>query len=252
MESCAVAASASVAPLLTGPLRPVELVGATSTAAYFTTGDPARPILCLVTVDAVRLPCALVLGPGRDVGAVAPTGMVGGGGLRTGALRVSIGRWWRPPRPRGLGPLPALHLGVRDPLDRTGRAAVTVLVAALGAGEPLAGPVAHLLGRGPGLTPVGDDVLAGLLVTLVGMGAPAAFRLGAAVRAAAPGRTTAVSAALLTHAARGECVPELARLLYAARDGDRLDAAVESLLRVGHTSGAGLAHGVLAAVAAAG
>src|SRR6266508_492211 len=30
----------------------------------------------------------------------------------------------------------------------------------------LAGPVGRLVGRGPGLTPLGDDVLAGALVTL--------------------------------------------------------------------------------------
>jgi Protein of unknown function (DUF2877) len=252
VESCAVAASTSVAPLLRGPSRRLETVGTTSTAAYFTTGDPTRPMLCLVTADAVRLPCALVLGPGRPLGAVASTAVVGGGALRSGTLTVHIGRWWRPPRPRGFGPLPALAAalasGVPDPLDRTGRAAVTGLVRALAADEPLAGPVSRLLGRGPGLTPVGDDVLAGALVTLAGMGTPVAARLGAAVRAAAPGRTTAVSAALLTHAARGECVPQLAHLLRAARGGDPLDPAIDALLRVGHTSGAGLAHGVLAAL----
>jgi hypothetical protein len=254
MESCAVAASASVAPLVNGPPRRVATVGATSTAVYFTTGDPARPVLCLVTADAVRLPCALVLGPGRPLGAVAPTAVVGGGKLRTRTLTVHIGRWWRPPRPRGLGPLPALAAAlasrVPDPLDRTGRAAVTGLVHALAADEPLAGPVGRLLGRGPGLTPVGDDVLAGTLVTLAGMGTPAADRLGVAVRAAAPGRTTAVSAALLAHAACGECVPELARVLAAGRAGDPLVPAIDALLRVGHTSGAGLAHGILAALEA--
>ncbi len=255
MERCPVAASSSVAPLVTGPPRRVAAVATTPTAAYFTTGDPARPLLCVVTADAVRLPCALVLGPGRPLPTAAASGIVGEGALRAGGLSVRVGRWWRPPRPRGLGRMPAvtgvLTRRVPDPLDSAGRAALTHLVRALAAGEPLAGPVGRLVGRGPGLTPLGDDVLAGALVTLVGMDSPAAGRLAAAVDAAARGRTTAVSAALLTHAARGECVPQLADLLHAARDGDRLDAAVESLLRVGHTSGAGLAHGVLAALAAA-
>jgi hypothetical protein len=102
--------------------------------------------------------------------------------------------------------------------------------------------VLRLLGRGPGLTPLGDDLLAGLLVTLSACGSAAFEPAAAAVRAHAPARTTFVSAALLHHAARGECVPELAAFL----DG----GPVEALLRVGDTSGAGLAHGVLAGLGA--
>jgi hypothetical protein len=262
MEPCPVAASAAVAPLVDGPPQAIRVAALTSRAVYFTTRDPAHPVLCLATPDAVRLPCALVLGPGRSpgdlalLGDLAQDGFVGGGMLRIGGLTARVGRWWRPPRPRGLGRMPvravvdALTARVPDPLDRAGRAAVYRLVTALVRGEPPAEPVGGLLGRGPGLTPLGDDVLAGALVALAGLGARVvAERLGAVVTAAAPARTTAVSAALLCHAARGECVPELANLLTAARDGDPLDAALDALLRVGHTSGAGLVHGVLAALA---
>src|SRR6266511_4166982 len=140
MERCPVAASSSVAPLVTGPPRRVAAVATTPTAAYFTTGDPARPLLCVVTADAVRLPCALVLGPGRPLPTAAASGIVGEGALRAGGLSVRVGRWWRPPRPRGLGRMPAvtgvLTRRVPDPLDSAGRAALTHLVRALAAGEP--------------------------------------------------------------------------------------------------------------------
>jgi hypothetical protein len=261
MDACPVAASAAVAPLVGGSPRAVRLAALTSYSAYYTTGDPARPVLCLATADAIRLPCALVLGRGRALGTPAEHGVVGGGGLRLGTLSIRIGRWWRPPRPRGLGRIPARAVGgwlsarVPDPLDRAGRASVEQLVAALAgpvrADGALVGPVHRLLGRGPGLTPVGDDVLAGALVTLAGLSIPAADRLGAVVTAAAPARSTAVSAGLLCHAARGECTPELAALLVAARDGEPLDGALQALLRLGHTSGAGLAHGVVAGLACA-
>jgi hypothetical protein len=59
-----------------------------------------------------------------------------------------------------------------------------------------------------------------------------------------------VSAALLASAARGECVPQLARVLAAVASGAPLAAPVDVLLGVGHTSGAGLAWGVATALAA--
>jgi hypothetical protein len=251
------AASVAVAPLVDGPARELRAAVVTARAAYFTTGDPARPVLCLAAPDAVRLPCAVVLdGPLPAVGSTGSVaGSVGAGELRVGALTARIGRWWRPPRPRGLGRIPAravaaaLTTAVPDPLDRPGRAALAGLVAALASSSNVDGSVARLLGRGPGLTPLGDDVLAGALVTLVGAGVPVADRLAAVVRAAAAARTTAVSQALLSHATYGECIPELAGLLVAARDGGPLEPAVDSLLRIGHSSGAGLVHGVAAALA---
>jgi hypothetical protein len=158
---------------------------------------------------------------------------------------------------------------VADPLDSAGQAAVADLVQALAIGASPAPAVARLLGRGPGLTPTGDDVLAGALVCLNALGAPAATVLGQAVLAAAPSATTTVSAALLRHAARGECVPQLADLLDAVgadsvravggagphgRVGGTDPAAgalprtTGALLAVGNCSGAGLLHGVIVAL----
>jgi hypothetical protein len=173
-----------------------------------------------------------------------------------------VARWWRPPRPRGLGAVPPSRLAgavrwltgrVADPLDQAGRAAVADLVQALAVGASPAPAVSRLLGRGPGLTPTGDDVLAGALVCLNALGAPAATVLGQAVLSAAPTATTTVSAALLHHAARGECVPQLADLLDAVAlgvdpTGTALPRAAGALLAVGNCSGAGLLHGVIVAL----
>jgi hypothetical protein len=62
----------------------------------------------------------------------------------------------------------------------------------------------------------------------------------------APARTTALSTALLWHAARGECIAEVTAVL-----ADPRGLAVAALLRVGHTSGAALVTGLLAAALAA-
>lgn len=250
MQRYPVAAAVSVAAVLRGPRRLAVVAAVTDHAVYLDTGDRDCPAVCLVTPDAVRVPCALVLGGGAALPrlAVGDTGLVGGGELAVAGVAYRPARWWRPARPRTAtiaapltaAPLadPPAHL---PPLDAGTAEAVAVLSRVLAAGAPLAPAVTALLGRGPGLTPLGDDVLAGALVALVAAASPAAPRLAAEIFDQLPHRTTFVSAALLRHAARGECVPELAAFV-AGRPG-----ATEALLRVGHTSGAGLAHGVQAA-----
>jgi hypothetical protein len=102
-----------------------------------------------------------------------------------------------------------------------------------------------LLGSGPGLTPSGDDVLAGLLVAAHAVADPRLATWQAQTRAALRERTTtAVSRGLLTHALDGWATPELAGFVTAACAGD-LTAALPTLLAVGHTSGAALAAGAL-------
>jgi hypothetical protein len=263
----AVAASAAVELALVGPRRPAVVIAATSQAVYLRVDDAAATLLCLARPEAVRVPCALVVEAKAALPDVAEGTMaeVGATVLTTAGRTFRVGRWWRPPRPRGLGAVPPARLAravgwltgqVADPLDRAGRDAVADLVGALDAGEAPGPAVGRLLGRGPGLTPTGDDVLAGALVCLTALGAPAAAILGSAVLAAAPDATTAVSAGLLRHAARGECVPQLADLLAAVAAGpdpagSDLPRAAGALLAVGHCSGAGLLHGVIVALAIA-
>jgi uncharacterized protein DUF2877 len=91
--------------------------------------------------------------------------------------------------------------------------------------------VTSLVGRGPGLTPLGDDILMGYLA-----GRALAGEDVAAVAEDAARRTTALSATLLRLAARGY-LPEAAHRLLETGD-------VEPLLRFGATSGRGIAVGL--------
>ena len=111
--------------------------------------------------------------------------------------------------------------------------------------------VAALLGRGPGLTPSGDDALAGAL--LVTHALAAAAPLAGAVRARL-GATTAVSAALLDAAADGFAARDVVTLVDAALAGDDVvvAAALPAVLALGHTSGRDLVTGIAAALAAVG
>ena len=100
--------------------------------------------------------------------------------------------------------------------------------------------VKQLLGRGDGLTPLGDDVLSGWIAThrAAGVATP---EVDDAVRSGLH-RTTLLSATLLDCALHGECVPELGRFLRAVGTPTETDRATE-LRAVGGTSGAGLLHG---------
>jgi hypothetical protein len=96
----------------------------------------------------------------------------------------------------------------------------------------------RLLGLGSGLTPLGDDVVAGW--------AAASYALRVPVRGVDPrGATTLLSATLVDCARRGEVLPEFRELVRAlARTPPHAVAAVEraarDLAEVGHTSGTGL------------
>jgi Protein of unknown function (DUF2877) len=132
---------------------------------------------------------------------------------------------------------------------------VGVLARACSDYDASVGAAAGLLGRGPGLTPAGDDLLAGFLVGTAALGLDAAA-LRQAIAVLAPARTTALSAALLWHAARGECIDELAAvaavLTSQQRHGpEHAGRAARRLVSVGHSSGAALALGLMTAAEAA-
>jgi hypothetical protein len=99
--------------------------------------------------------------------------------------------------------------------------------------------VAILLGGlGPGLTPSGDDALAGLL--LAGAAGAAGAELVEAVK------THEIARAFLRWAAQGQSIEPVHRLLWALAGGDRvlLDSGLRDLLAYGHSSGADLALGL--------
>lgn len=108
----------------------------------------------------------------------------------------------------------------------------------LGAG-PLAEAVEALSGRGPGLTPAGDDALAGYLlarraVDPVGARGEAALILRAARRA-----TGEPARSLLRAAARGEAFEPVSGMLAALlrADGPALAPAIRRLAALGATTG---------------
>lgn len=106
----------------------------------------------------------------------------------------------------------------------------------LGRGD-LGGVVDTLTGLGPGLTPAGDDALAGILLVA------GSYDRQAAVQAADRARTNDIARAFLAWAARGQSIEPVHRLL-GATDARRARQALDDLRRFGHSSGADLALGL--------
>jgi hypothetical protein len=107
-----------------------------------------------------------------------------------------------------------------------------------------------VLGLGPGLTPSGDDFLAGALAALRwrAVASPFATQLAKAVTTQASKRTNKISAALLRYAAEGLLYAPAADLGNALGAGDEQGAiaATRDLLDLGASSGADTLAGILA------
>ena len=110
-----------------------------------------------------------------------------------------------------------------------------------------------LIGLGPGLTPSGDDLLAGIAASLVwrACSEPAAqdlaCKLTAGIRAAAQARTNRISARLLSHACDGVLYAPAMDLGGALLAGDIAATIISAsrLLSIGETTGSDLATGIL-------
>jgi hypothetical protein len=255
------ASSTAIRAVTAGAPQTAQWLGAVDAALYFATTGARPTVFAVLSQDAVRLPCGLVLAttkaelpltriaPVRDVrdreNAVVGNDRIAWAGP-DGPVTVVAVRQWAPLRVRPGDP-------AEDAL-----AELRVLLAPCELGleqhrlDQLAGQadttaVAGLLGRGPGLTPSGDDVLAGYLLAAGAFGLEIE-QVRRAVAARAPQATSALSAQLLRHAARGEAVRELIELAAALTHPDAaLSVVTARLLQVGHTSGAALAWGVLLA-----
>lgn len=246
------AVSTAVQPVLSGAVQPAHWLGAGPSALYLVTDSGT--VLAILSHDAVRLPVALVVP--RTAAELPLAGLVPepGAAVTVGAGRVEWAgpegvvtvagvRAWAPARVRPGRPQPAAVAALRGAAAGHDIGLDPDLVAALGQRSA----VAALLGRGPGLTPSGDDVLAGFLLgaRAIGRSVPS---VAAAVTELAGDATTALSAQLLGHAARGECVPEFAAVVDALCGRPAPRDATARLLAVGHTSGAALTAGLLSAV----
>jgi hypothetical protein len=247
------AACSTVLGLISGPVRPAVRVAAFPRALYLrlSTGE----LIALLSRDAVRMPFGLAL---ASSAAQLPLNGLRGPVL-AGADEVRIGRWTvRVSRlvsvaaPVGLTPDRTALERASVRLNRVGPGAGDLaelgVIPDLPGSDRLDAALAHrMLGAGPGLTPAGDDFLAGLLVGSWSFGL-AADTLRATVAAQARNRTTDLSAALLGSACRGESIPELTRMVLSVSGRcAEVDSALDGLVAIGHTSGRALAAGVLAA-----
>jgi len=260
---CAAAASSAVRPLLDGHPAPGRILGCSGAAAWIAVADE---VVVVAASDAVRLPNGVALGIpsgraplGFDASALDCT--VGGGGVLLPAVDVRVVRWWDP-RPALPAVTPAEVLrSVAVLRDRVAGPPDPGLGRALAGRDPGAvlGAALTVVGRGDGLTPAGDDLVAGALAGygLIGtaLGDPETARLVGAVAGpldrAARERTTSLSAALLRHACRGEVADPAAGMLRALAGRGDPAAACEALCAVGHSSGPALAAGLLIGAAAA-
>lgn len=246
------AAPAWVRSMVAGPDRPLRVVHRGADAVYLDADGTCLGVLsaratavpCGVRTSLPHLPEALLdesvawVGEGRvalggtDV-VVART--VGAGVPRLDGARVRVAE-------QRLGD--AVGDRVQHVRDELPADALEGLVAGR------ADVVPALLGRGSGLTPVGDDVLAGWLATTVAAAPGTASAVGDEVGRLAPGSTTLLSSTLLDCARRGDVIPQFRAALLDLRAPGESDVggSVDALLRVGHTSGAGMVLGTLLAL----
>ncbi|HYN73521.1 MAG TPA: DUF2877 domain-containing protein [Nakamurella sp.] len=272
------AAAGPVLPWVHGPVRAGTVLGGFSRAVIIGVPTPAgRRVLSLLAPAASGVPNGVRLtAADATVLARQPPGeaaSVGGDRILLGDLEVRVVRSWpcrvrrvavkhrsidtitlvAQSRPAGV---PAVFVAaLESALESVGAAPVTTTSAAHG---PLRDAARRLVGRGLGLTPGGDDVIAGALCGLHATGATRRARALAAVALDdVTDRTTLLSADLLRLAAQGDACLEILGVLRtmhrvrdrpgvaeSALDRSALDGALDRLLAVGHTSGADLATGL--------
>lgn len=249
-------ASTAVGSVLTGPWRKAHVLASTGVACYLAAPvrGQAPDLIALIRPEAVRLPIGICvrseLPDDRD------EIRLGQGMVATATRSWRPVRWWDP-RPRlsadGMLRHRAALLGtvLQQPASAFGLAVPDALAVAhaLAAGRPE--PALAVIGLGPGLTPAGDDVVAGALAVLALTG-----RLHdstrEAINAHAATHTTTLSAALLAAAGRGQMIPQAARLLTMIASGAppaRVRVAAGELFGVGSTSGHDLCAGMAGALA---
>jgi hypothetical protein len=105
-------------------------------------------------------------------------------------------------------------------------------------------------GRGPGLTPAGDDALAGVLLVARAIGSVSPVRPGTLRHCAHRAQTSDIARAFLACAAEGRCIEPAHDLLagLASADHGVVSSAVQELNRFGSSSGAALMYGIRTAL----
>jgi hypothetical protein len=233
------------------------VLGSSSHAVWLRVDNTA---LVISTVDATRLPNSIEIAarsesnPFRGVDSDTAV-VIGNGSIELGSMVITRGRWWDP---HPVLP-PTTLRALSDRLEHLPAGVPGVpadeLQRALGARSPdaLVAAAETLLGRGPGLTPEGDDFMAGALAgfSLLGdaLGLEHAVRLCNAVASPldvlAMSRTTIFSAALIRCALCGMVAAPAAGFLRALAGRGDVVATHSRLTQVGHTSGPALAAGIV-------
>lgn len=223
--------------LRAAPDGPVPVVHRGRHAIYVDVGGWCVGVLAS---SAARVPCGLQATGVASLDGLAcgsDAAYISGGTLHLGSSALSVGRIVASYVPRVRREV-VLQKATPVTVEATPPATVAgFAVSRLRAGRIDAESAADLVGRGEGLTPLGDDVLAGWLAAHRALGI-ATPEVDAAVRASLA-RTTLLSATLLDCALQGEVLPEYAAWLRALGTDDE-PVRVRALHDVGATSGAGL------------
>ena len=252
------ATSTALLPVLHGSAHAGHVLGASPAGLYlhFESVSGAPDVVAVLPTSSVRLPLGMV--SATPLPAVAPDAVVeiGDGWLRVGGHGWHTLRWFQPRPPKCRPPRGELLEASELLLRNVSEAQIGVCSArawaaatALAGGDPE--PCCELLGDGPGLTPAGDDIIAGALAGCSLSGAGPSCKAVDMLLSRARTATTALSAALLSCAAAGQVVPQAAHFLRALTGAAPLMPALGQLRAVGSTSGTALAVGLVAALASA-
>ena len=211
-----VVTSSLLSPILTTRFSKLEVLGASSGLIWLALDGHSLTIQQVAPDSQLALPTSIFFA--ADAALATEEISLRGGRLTLGGTPLQITRWWRPPRawlvhwPATFSSAPAI-----DPL----------------------------LGLGNGLTPEGDDLLAGWLVAARSISHPEFETIRAEVLTKSHTKTTTFSATLLECAGQGYGVAPLIDYVNARLQGlSNVLAVREHLSRVGHTSGEALAIGV--------
>ena len=222
-------------------------------------------VLAIGDDTVVRLPNMVVVRPDAGGGSWALQAgdriMIGDAAISGGGRRWRVVRWWD----AEVRPTPAARdevaANVRNVAVMVGSFPDNGLASALhrrDAREVLHRAIAYV-GRGPGLTPEGDDYVAGVCTAYRHVAASVCRQddprlietICDGVVAAASRKTTLLSAALLAHACRGEVATPVGLLLRSLTGRGDVMAALAATNAIGHTSGPAMVRGIISGTTAA-
>ena len=227
-----------------------RIVHAGSDAVYFTSD---YDVIGVTSRHATSIPCAVAtrlerleeLFDGERLPPIGGAISLGAGAARLAGTDIRIGRFLNfQMRPFSLDAAPQMRARLTELLGVPASEELSEKDLT-GLSHHPAAALPSVLGKGTGLTPFGDDVVCGLLATLLAAGVPGARDLRERALELAAARTTPLSATLLRRAGAGDVLPAFARVVSDLSTGsDRLTASVSNLRAIGHTSGAGMLLGL--------